>query len=233
MSTSLSAATKALARFTTCDIGDALVTLGVVYGGHLSGLKMYSQNPNSPSSSTIPTNKVFGPAYTIEMVPQSDKTSPKPAKHFVDTIPKDAVVFVSQPKDMYSACWGGLMSMRAKYLGARGVAVDGRFRDVGEQRGLGFPVFARGTSILGSSIFSRTSRLNAPLLFTSTLQAEPLTINPGDLIMGDEDGVVVVPPGLVEQCLKLCEERWEIDEKTKEALERGEEMGPTIQRLRK
>ena len=103
-------------------------SLGVLYGGHLSGMKMYSPNPNTPSASST---KVFGPAYTIEMVPQNDKTSPKPAKHFVDTIPKDAVVFVSQPKDMYSACWGGLMSTRAKYLSAKGVVFDGRFRDAG------------------------------------------------------------------------------------------------------
>lgn len=94
-------------------------------------------------------------------------------------------------------------------------------------------VFARGTSILGSATFTRASRLNVPLSFTSAIQTEPMTINPGDLIMGDVDGVVVVPPSLVEQCLKLCEERFEIDEKTREALENGEEMGPTIKRLRK
>ncbi|KAH7417989.1 ribonuclease E inhibitor RraA/Dimethylmenaquinone methyltransferase, partial [Cadophora sp. MPI-SDFR-AT-0126] len=95
----------------------------------------------------------------------------------------------------------------ARRLCARGVVIEGRFRDVGEQRELGFPVFARGTSILGSSIFSRASRLNLPLPFTSPLQAKPLTINRGDMIIGDQDGVVVVPPSLVEQCLKLCEER--------------------------
>jgi regulator of RNase E activity RraA len=74
------------------------------------------------------------------MVAANNTTAPKTDKHFADGIERDSVVFVSQPKGMYSACWGGLMSTRAKYLGALGVVVDGNFRDVGEQRGLGFPV---------------------------------------------------------------------------------------------
>lgn len=69
--------------------------------------------------------------------------------------------------------------------------------------------------------------------FTSDVQEEPFTITPGDLILADADGVVVIPPTLVEQCLKLCEERWDIDEKTRKCLENGDEMGPTINKLRK
>lgn len=51
--------------------------------------------------------------------------------------------------------------------------------------------------------------------------------------MGDEDGVVVVPPSLVEECLELCEERWENDEKTKQALDKGEEMGSKNSKVEK
>jgi regulator of RNase E activity RraA len=84
--------------------------------------------------------KIFGPAYTVQMVEASNTTAPKTDKHFADGIEKDSVVFISQPKGMYSACWGGLMSTRAKYLGAQGVVIDGNFRDINEHRGMGFPV---------------------------------------------------------------------------------------------
>lgn len=94
-------------------------------------------------------------------------------------------------------------------------------------------LFAKGSSILGSNSFTRSSELNVPIQFTSDTQTKPLTINPGDLILGDADGIVVIPPGLVDQCLKLCEERFEIDEKTRKCLEAGDEMGSTIQKLRK
>lgn len=56
---------------------------------------------------------------------------------------------------------------------------------------------------------------------------------PEDILVGDENGVVVVPPTLMEQVVELCQERFQIDEKTMQALRAGEPMGPTIQRLRK
>jgi regulator of RNase E activity RraA len=84
--------------------------------------------------------KLFGPAYTVQMVDAADTASPKPSQHFVDGVGKDEVVFISQPQGFYSACWGGLMSTRAKYLGAQGVVVDGNFRDLNEHREMGFPV---------------------------------------------------------------------------------------------
>jgi regulator of RNase E activity RraA len=94
-------------------------------------------------------------------------------------------------------------------------------------------LFARGISILGSNTFTRSSGLNVPVQFTLETQAEPLGINPGDIIVGDADGVVVIPTLALEKCLKLCVERWDIDEKTRKCLENGDEMGPTIARLRK
>jgi regulator of RNase E activity RraA len=190
------------------------------------------------------------------MVDASDTTFPKPPSHFVDGVENDEVVFISQPKGFYSACWGGLMSTRAQYLGAQGVVVDGNVRDLNEHRKMGFPVrftsqfparldealltlvaqkqvFAKGTSALGSNTFTRASGLNVPVQFTSETQQRPLTINPGDLILADLDGVVVVPVEHAEKCLQICEERFEIDEKTMEALKAGEPMGATLARLRK
>ncbi|KAH0383005.1 RraA-like protein [Aureobasidium sp. EXF-12298] len=218
---------NALKRFTSCDVGDALVKLNVTYGGYLHGLKMFS--PHQQASAA----KIFGPAYTVQMVDANDTTSPKPSQHFVDGIQEGQVVFISQPKGFYSACWGGLMSTRAKYLGAQGVVVDGNFRDLNEHREMEFPVFAKATSALGSNTFTRASGLNVPVQFTSETQQRPLTIHPGDLILADLDGVVVVPVEHAEKCLEICEKRFEIDEQTMAALKKGEPMGATLARLRK
>lgn len=62
---------------------------------------------------------------------------------------------------------------------------------------------------------------------------DDLWVNPDDVLVGDLDGVVVVPPALVDQVVQLCEERAEIDRKTFEALRDGGEMGETLARLRK
>ncbi|KAH0362593.1 RraA-like protein, partial [Aureobasidium melanogenum] len=217
----------ALKGFTSCDVGDALVKLGVRYGGYLHGLKMFSPHQQAG------TCKMFGPAYTVQMVDARDTTVARPEKRFADAISKDSVVFISQPKDYYSACWGGLMSTRAKYLGAQGVVIDGNFRDLNEHREMNFPLFARGTSSLGSNTFTKSAALNVPVQFTSPTQQTPLTINPGDLILADLDGVVVIPPQHAEKCVEVCEDRFRIDEQTLSALRAGEPMGPTIARLRK
>lgn len=74
------------------------------------------------------------------MVEMSDTTSPKPPKHFVDCNEAGKIMYIQQPKGLYSACWGGLMSTRAKFLGAGGVVVDGRIRDVREHIEKEFPV---------------------------------------------------------------------------------------------
>ncbi|KAJ6011200.1 ribonuclease E inhibitor RraA/Dimethylmenaquinone methyltransferase [Penicillium sp. IBT 35674x] len=211
--TSTSKALQGLKRFTTCDIGDALVKLKYPNGGFLDGLKMYS-----PGGGT----SIYGPAITVKM------SRPHAPLHFADANKEGHIMYIQQPKGLPSACWGGLMSTRAQKLGSLGVIVDGRMRDAQEHRDMGFPVFARGTAVLGSNTFSRASEIDVPLQFKGDLW-----VYPKDILVGDENGVVVVPPSLLEQAVELCQERFEIDEKTMEALRAGESMGSTIQRMRK
>ncbi|KAI5927878.1 ribonuclease E inhibitor RraA/Dimethylmenaquinone methyltransferase [Camillea tinctor] len=218
-----SAATiQRLRAFSSCDIGDALVKLKYPFGGFLDGITMWS-----PERRAGPA-RLFGPAVTVKMVDAAADSAPSPPRHFADYNEKGKVMYVQQPPGMYSACWGGLMSTRASIVGAAGVVIDGRTRDLNEHRELGFPVFARETSILGSNTFTKASEINVPLQFK-----DELWINPGDYLVGDADGVVVVPPSLMDSVVDLCQKRAEIDEKTVEALKQGEEMGPTLKRLRK
>jgi regulator of RNase E activity RraA len=125
------------------------------------------------------------------------------------------------------------MSTRAKTLGAAGVVIDGRFRDLAEHQELGISLFAREISILGSGSFTRSSELNIPITYSSAEGGEAVVVRPGDYIVGDADGVVAVPIEKIERCVELCQERYDIDEETRECLEMGDEMGPTIKRLRK
>lgn len=105
---------------------------------------MYSA-PRTPGAPA----RIFGPAITVEMVEVSDTTAPSPERHFVDNNEEGGIMYIKQPPGLISACWGGLMSTRAKYLGAKGVVVDGRIRDVEEHREMGFPVRAAFPLCLG------------------------------------------------------------------------------------
>ncbi|KAF4996925.1 hypothetical protein FDECE_12248 [Fusarium decemcellulare] len=208
-----------LRRLTSCDIGDALVKLKYPYGGFLDGIRIFS-----PDSET----RVIGPAVTVKMVESSDKSAPALEKHFVDHNEDGGVMYIQQPKGLPSACWGGLMSTRAQYLGAKAVVIDGRMRDINEHKEMKFPVFARGHSTLGSNTFTRASLVNVPLQFKGDLW-----VNPGDVLVGDADGVVVVPPSLIERVATLCQERAEVDEKMFAELRKGAAMGELITTIRK
>ncbi|KAI4765465.1 RraA-like protein [Aureobasidium sp. EXF-3400] len=161
---------NALKRFTSCDIGDALVKLNIRHGGYLHGLKMFS--PYQQAS----TRKISGPVFPVKMVDADDKSAPKPSQHSADAVKKDSVVFVLQPANYFAACWGGLMSTRAKYLDAQGVVIDGSFRDVNEHRDLEFSLFARGTSALDSTTFTTSAALEVPVQFTSLEQSRPIQL---------------------------------------------------------
>lgn len=92
-------------------------------------------------------------------MPRSDDISPKLLGHYVnpflhflvktrdslvknqiDQVPKDSVVFLSQPTPHINAVFGGLMALRAHQIGAAGAVVDGCLRDLQEHRQLNFPV---------------------------------------------------------------------------------------------
>lgn len=87
------------------------------------------------------------------MVNARDTTSPKSPIHFADANEAGKIMYIQQPADMYSACFGGLMATRSKHLGAAGVVIDGRFRDVLEIQELGLPVSLSTRSRIAQQTF--------------------------------------------------------------------------------
>lgn len=106
------------------------------FGGYLDGISIWS--PVRQGHGTAPS--VVGEAVTVKMVDANDVSAPAPPKHFADSAEPGKIMYIQQPKDMYSACFGGLMAARLKMIGASGVVLDGRFRDIQEIQELGLPV---------------------------------------------------------------------------------------------
>lgn len=82
--------------------------------------------------------------------------------------------------------WGGILTVSAQARGVAGLVVDGCVRDTAEIRELGFPVFCRGRYVLGAAK-ARLGLINHPVVCGGVL------VHPGDLVLGDDDGVVAVP----------------------------------------
>ncbi|KAI0476486.1 RraA-like protein [Xylariaceae sp. FL0804] len=202
----------ALQHFTTCDVSDALCKLKHRGGGFLPGLSMWS-----PRRQDGPT-KIVGPAYTVQYVPLDDP-APKHPTHYIDDVPRGAVVFVSCPPKTPNAVYGGLMSTRAQYRGAVGSVIDGRFRDLQEQRELGYPIFARDTGTAPPAELLKVAAVNVPVrLQTDEVDAE---VRPGDYVIADLNGVVVLPAGLAESALPLMRKQVEADDLMAAAIKKG------------
>lgn len=236
-----------LADFSTCEISDALVKLGLTHnakenpvqrGGFIPDIRMMSPSPNDMAGQNT---KICGFAYTVKMARADDPYSPKPAQHFVDAAPPGSIAVISAPPNIKSAVWGGLMTAGAQYRGVQGVVIDGRTRDLVEHRAAGFAVFARGGSTLGQSPFTRPSALNVPITilprpdfetcYENTFSA--VEIHPGDLIVADIDGVVCVPPELIESVLDECRYSKVVDEKCMIDIQSGRSIQETFQHWRK
>ncbi|GAB1310582.1 Ribonuclease E inhibitor [Madurella fahalii] len=214
---------KALREYTTCDVSDALCKLRFPNGGFLSGLSMWS-----PQRQDGPT-KIAGPAYTVQYVPLDDP-KPKHPTHYIDSVPAGAVVFVSCPPKTPNAVYGGLMSARAKASGAAGSVIDGRFRDLEEQRGLNYPVFARDVGTAPPAQLLKVAAVNVPVKLQTDEQ--DMTINPGDYLIGDLNGVVVLPSELAERALLLMAKQVEADSKMAVAIQEGMTFTEASKRFR-
>jgi len=216
-----------LSRFSSCELSDALIKLGLPHGGHIPDIHMLS--PSDPET------RICGPAYTVKMVLGSDTTAPKLNKHFVDEAPPDFVIVIDAPSQAKSAVWGGLMSAGAISRGCLGVVISGRCRDLSEQIAFDFPVFARSHSTLGQSPFTRPSELNVPLKIIphpADSDFPPLTVEPGDLLVADRDGVVCVPKDLVEKAIELATKGQEIDAKCMEDIRAGRGVKESFKKWR-
>ncbi len=197
----------------SCDVSDALVKLNVPSGGVLAGIVLWS--PEQQAGAT----KIVGPAYTVQYAPLADP-APKHPTHYIDGVPAGAVVVMAGPR-MPNAVFGGLMGARAQYQGAAGTVIDGRLRDLGEQRALGYPVFARGVSTASPNAVAKVVGVGVPVQIAVDDGGTPVDVRPGDLIVGDLNGVVVLPRALAEAALPLMRAQVAADEQMAAAIRQG------------
>lgn len=113
------------------------------------------------------------------------------------------------------APWGELLTTACRARGANGCLTDGLVRDVKAVRALKFPVFHGGIGPLDSKGRGEVAAIDVPI------ECAGVTVNPGDLVFGDADGVLVVPQPIVKPTLKLALEKVEGEDRTREELERG------------
>jgi len=170
--------------------------------------------------------KIVGPAVTVKDVLSEKKSLiPKALEAIDNANVGDIYVRVIEGADEESrdiALFGGLMALGSKMKGLAGAVVDGGARDITEYEEMGFPVFS--TSIVPTNTVGRTEvvDINVPV------RCGGIMVNPGDVIVGDNDGVVVIPRDKLEQVVELANGMDEKERKMTKELKQGRSLLETV-----
>jgi 4-hydroxy-4-methyl-2-oxoglutarate aldolase len=188
------------------DVDDVCRRFSVIYTGAISDVldEMGHRNQVLPSSIQALTmeQRVAGVAMPVEGEPTD---SQDPEEIFIPILRmlgdlKNGDVIVSQPHDNLSAHIGELSCETGKFRGARGAVIDGGARDIDYILKLGFPVFCRYRT--PADVMGRWKLVS----YGKEIQIGQVLVRRGDFVVGDKDGVLVVPREITLQVLEKSEE---------------------------
>jgi len=146
-----------------------------------------------------PGSKLVGTARTLRFVPNREDLFAthgggyNAQKQAFDSVGEGEVLVIEARGEPGAGTLGDVLALRAKARGAAGIVTDGAVRDHEAVRAVGLPVYAQAAhpAVLG--------RKHVPWDFDLTVACGHATVQPGDIIVGDHDGVVVIPPPIAEE----------------------------------
>jgi regulator of RNase E activity RraA len=144
---------------------------------------------------------MVGEAFTLRYMPAREdldriemfKDPAHPQRHAIEHCPPGAVFVIDSRKDARAASAGGILVSRLAARGAAGVVTDGGFRDSAEIAALGFPAFHHRPSAPTNLTLHHAVEANVPI------GCGDAPVFPGDVILGDADGVIVIPAHLADE----------------------------------
>lgn len=136
--------------------------------------------------------KFCGPAVTLRVF----GTDSAIVHYAMDVVRPGDVMIIDRLGDRRYACWGGGVTTAAVASGVAGAVVDGVLTDRVEIEDMRFPVFGRGLSPITTRAPGLTGELNV------SVRCGGVIVNPGDIILADDDGVIVLAPNRVEEIIE-------------------------------
>jgi regulator of RNase E activity RraA len=189
-----------LRNLSTSGISDALDRLGIA--GQALGIAPLDRR-----------FRLAGRAWTLRYGPVgSDRGT---VGDYVDDLgPGDVVVLDNQGR-LDATVWGDLLTVTAHRRGVAGTVIDGVCRDADRSLGLGYPIFARGNWMRTGKDRVRVEATGVPVSIGG------VRVEPGDLLLGDGDGLVVVPAARADEVLAAAEEIERAEDTIRSAVEDG------------
>jgi RraA family protein len=160
---------------------------------------------------------IAGPALTVKCCPADNLMLHKA----ISMAKPGDILVVDTGNCMEYAIMGDLMASAAVRMQVGGIVVDGCVRDIAELREKHYPIFAKGV-VPAAGFKDGPGEINVSIVCGGAV------VNPGDMIVGDDNGVVVIPPRLVEQIIEGTMKKLAYEKKRMEEIEAGSIAKPDI-----
>jgi len=187
-------------KLDTTAISDALDRIGIA--GQCLGIK-----PLDPGF------RMAGRAFTILYGPAA--TPPGTVGDFIDDVPAGTVIVIDNGGRPDATVWGDILTMIADHKKLGGTVIDGACRDTHLALDLGYPIFSRSYSMRTGKDRVQVEAMNGPVNIGNA------RVNPGDLMRGDSDGVVVIPAAHELEILEIAESIDKAEDRIRAAVRGG------------
>jgi 4-hydroxy-4-methyl-2-oxoglutarate aldolase len=193
----------AFAKISTPNISDAMDRLGIPCG--CQGL-----------SAIVPGSKLVGSAFTARYIPVGSTKGT--VGDFLDDVDPSEVVVIDNRGRTDCTVWGDLMTVRATKMGIAGTVIDGVCRDVPRIVELKYPIFTSGHYMVTGKDRVQVDACNVPVSISGG------QIKPGDILVGDDNGVLAIPSERAQAVLETALEIERAEEEIERALWNGDRL---------
>ena len=216
----LSAKTKErLRKVSTATLCTALFKRGF-RNVYIQGIKLLSK----PT-----TGNLVGPAFTMRSIPAREDLDQisafddpnHPQRKAIESVPPGHVLVLDCRQEKRVASGGEILTTRLKVRGAAGLVSDGPVRDSGSLSQMDFPIYCAGGSAPLNLLYHHAIDQNIPI------GCGGVAVYPGDIIVGDDEGVVVIPQHLADEVAEQCEEQEKMEAFILERVQGGAKLAGT------
>src|SRR5215472_14588054 len=168
--------------------------------------------------------RMVGRAFTARTIPVAVVSGT--VGDYIDDVPEGSVVVLDNGGRLDGTVWGDILTIMAHRRGLAGTVIHGVCRDASRSLELGYPIFSRGVCMRTGRGRVQSDGYQVPVSLGDA------RVEPGDMLVGDADGVVVVPRGREEEVLALSAEIAESEDRIRLEIEAGSRLDEARKRHR-
>jgi regulator of RNase E activity RraA len=196
----MNAALKIIGGLSTSTVSDALDRLGI--SGQCFGIMP-----------VFAGGRMCGPAFTLKYLPVGPGGGT--VGDFLDDVPQGGVVAIDNNGRTDCTVWGDIMTFVAARRGVAGTAINGICRDVDRSREMKYPIFSLSHWMRTGKDRVRLAEIN------KSVNMGGVSVDSGDILLGDDNGVVAVPAARANEVAELAAKIEEIEDRIREAVAGG------------